>query len=110
MFVFCLAHFLFGADPGSQEGEVRIDCPVTVGGYCLTGAGANILYLCEIEKKVCGSCSLTCLQPTFGKAKGWAPFYRGSDLLCFLFKPAWSSLLVRQACYLFPLFSLSVLL
>lgn len=77
--------------------KVGIDCPVTAGGYCLTGAGANISYLSEIKKKVCGSCSLMCLQPTFGKAEGWAPFYHGS-VCCFLVKPAWSSLLQDQAC------------
>lgn len=77
--------------------KVGIGCPVTAGGYCLTGAGANISYLSEIKKKVCGSCSLTCLQPAFGKDKGWAPFYHGS-VCCFLVKPAWSSLLKDQAC------------
>lgn len=61
--------------------KVRIDCPVTAGGDCLTGAGANTSYLSGILKKVCGSCSLTCLQPTLGKAKGWAPCYPGPGLL-----------------------------
>lgn len=66
--IFSLAPIL-----AQRRVKVRIDCPVTRGGYCLTGAGANISHLSEIKKKkkkVCDSYSLRHLQPTCGKAGG----------------------------------------
>lgn len=43
VFVLCLAHFSLAPILAHRRVKVRIDCPVTAGGYCLTGAGANIL-------------------------------------------------------------------
>lgn len=43
VFVLCLAHFSLAPILAHRRLKVRIDCPVTAGGYCLTGAGANIL-------------------------------------------------------------------
>ena len=110
MFVLCLAYFLVGTDPGSEEGESenRLPCDRR---WLLFDRYWSKTYLPNIESVwllLFNMFTTINISPlTFGEAKGWAPFYHGSGLLCFLLNPAMERAVEGPGLLPFPLFLLS---